>query len=167
MLCKHSAVSAARTRRHYAVVRTIAQRMRECAHLMVRLEPHVGKPKAAGAAGAPQQHGTRRECRADLWIHDLRRHRLQVVDVKVIDEYAACYRANIAGAVVAKERAAEAAYGTRVGRRDVRAWVITVGGRVGPHAMEDLGEYAKAMRVTKGELLAEVYASVLKERIAQ
>ena len=100
-------------------------------------------------------------------FHDMDANVVHTVDVKVIDEYAACYHANVAGAVVAKERAAEAAYGTRVGRRDVRAWVFTVGGRVGPHAMEDLGEHAKAMRVTKGELLAEVYASVLKQRIAQ
>ena len=44
--------------------------------------------------------------------------------------------------------------------------MFTVGGRGGPHVMEDLREYAKVLRVTQADLLAEVYASVLKQRIA-
>jgi hypothetical protein len=153
--CTHPAVAAARTRRHNDLERFFCAVLRECPSVIVRTQPHVHKT----GKHIPDNVARRADLAVTLLTHP---RRSMLVDLKVINEYANEYESCGPDRAPAKKQAAAATeYINRTGRKDVRVWVITPGGRLSPHASADLALLAKELAISKDTLVAGAYAAVL------
>jgi len=153
--CTHSAVAAARTRRHNLLESFFIAVLHSCPTVIARTQPHVHKTPDAVPDGVAR--------RSDLALTFPASTRLSLlIDLKVINEYAKEYeRCGPDGAAAKKQEKAAKEYAKRTGRKDVRIWVFTAGGRLSPHASTDLAFLAKELDIAKALLVAGAYAQVL------